>query len=238
MENDTNHVRADAFSSLYGDDSLLEIPEDAFVERMVSDPEYPKQISRLILPQLQPHFLFNVFSVIYYMCGKNTAEAKSMINDASTFLREDMGALLDPRPVPFEQELSHCRLYLRFEQMRFPDKFRMEYDLAALDFRLPPLTLQPLVENAIRHGLCPLPGGGVVRVESAAEPDAYVVRVIDNGVGFDSSALTADSCGRNNLSLGVIRTRLRTLCGGELTVRSICGEGTICEIRIPKEASK
>ena len=159
-----------------------------------------------------------------------------MINDAAAFLREDMNALLNPAPVPFAQELEHCRLYLRFEQLRFREQFRMEYDLCDTDFSLPPLTLQPLVENAVRHGACQIPEGGVVRIESADAGAYHVVRIIDNGVGFDPSA-TAVS-GRNNLGLGVIRARLEQLCGGELLVHSAPGEGTIAEVRIPKEAAK
>lgn len=223
-------------SCLHSDASRFEIPADEGMLQMLAVDDYSRQMSHLVLSQLQPHFLFNVFNMIYYMCGKDTETARSMINDCSTYLRSNMGALQNPSPIPLEQELERVQLYLRFEQMRFRDRFRMEYDLADTDFSLPPLTLQPLVENAVRHGVCPLPDGGVVRIESADAGAYHVVRIIDNGVGFDPSA-TAVS-GRNNLGLGVIRARLEQLCGGELLVHSAPGEGTIAEVRIPKEAAK
>ena len=105
------------------------------------------QTSHLVLSQLQPHFIFNVLNMIYYMIGKEPNTARRMLDDFSSYLRSNIGVLDSPTPVSLEAEISHVNLYLRFEQMRYVDRFRVEYDLGAMDFKLPPLTLQPLVET-------------------------------------------------------------------------------------------
>ena len=219
---------------LRADSNRYDFPGDESVKCLLGMENYSQQITHLVLSQLQPHFLFNVLNMIYYMIGKEPETAKNMVNDFSTYLRTNMNALQNPVSVPLEQEIAHVHLYLRFEQMRFRDRFHMEYDIACTDFKLPPLTLQPLVENAVRHGVCPMDGGGIVRIESAEEEDAYVARVIDNGVGFDVSSTV--SGGRNNLGLSVIRSRIEEISGGSLLVHSAPGRGTIVEVRVPKEA--
>ena len=213
----------------------FDVPGDDSVKCLLAINDYSQQINHLVLSQLQPHFLFNVLNIIYYMIGKEPETARNMVNDFSTYLRANMNALQNPASVPLEQEIAHVHLYLRFEQMRFRDRFRMEYDLACTDFKLPPLTLQPLVENAVRHGVCPMDEGGVVRIESAEEENFFVVRIMDNGVGFDVSSTM--SGGRNNLGLSVIRSRIEAISGGTFTVHSAPGHGTVAEIKVPKEAA-
>lgn len=221
-------------SNCLKDDSyLLDIPEDERARILTEASDFSQNLCRLVLSQMQPHFLFNVLNIIYYMCGKDPETAKNMVNDFSTYLRTNMNALVNLAPITLEQEIAHVHLYLRFEQMRFSDRFHMEYDLKCLNFKLPALTLQPLVENALRHGICPMSTPGVIRVESGETSEDYFVAVIDNGVGFDISNM--ENGGKNNLSLGVIRTRVEQISGGELIVHSVPGRGTRVEVRIPKE---
>lgn len=189
------------------------------------------QTSHLVLSQLQPHFIFNVLNMIYYMIGKEPNTARRMLDDFSSYLRSNIGVLDSPTPVSLEAEISHVNLYLRFEQMRYVDRFRVEYDLGAMDFKLPPLTLQPLVENAVRHGLFPLDEGGVVRIESAEEPDCYLVRISDNGVGCESEKAARGQ------SLQAIRSRIEEMTGGSFSFRSAPGSGATVEIRIPKSSA-
>ena len=106
----------------------------------------------------------------------------------------------------------------------------MEYEIGTTDFKVPLLTLQPLAENAIRHGLSKRPEGGTVRIVTKKIAEYYSILVEDNGVGFDTS-VSPDST-RNHVGLNNVRTRLSILCHGSLTVRSIPGVGTIVEITI------
>ena len=187
------------------------------------------QAEHLVLSQLRPHFICNVLNIIYYMIGREPETARNMLDDFSAYLRNNLDCLNSRVPVALEKEISHVHLYIRFEQLRFRERLQVEYDLADNDFALPPLTLQPLVENAVRHGVCPLDEGGCVRIESVKEDGCHVVRIRDNGVGFDPS-----QCARAP-SLGTIRARVEEMCGGSLSIFSVPGKGTVAEIRVPEK---
>ena len=97
---------------------------------------------------------------------------------------------------------------------------------------MPPLTVQPLVENAVNHGISDLPEGGCVTVSAWEEAEHYEVRVSDNGVGFDPTAQPAD--GRSHIGISNVRSRLSLMCHGTLEILSAPGRGTTAVIRIPK----
>ena len=111
----------------------------------------------------------------------------------------------------------------------------VEYDIQADTFLLPTLTVQPLVENAVRHGISKLPDAtGTVRIASSEEKDCYLIRISDDGVGFDNTAVKTGK----HIGIANARTRLEILCNGTLSVAGQPGRGTVCEIKIPKGMQK
>ncbi|WP_458862740.1 sensor histidine kinase [Acidaminobacterium chupaoyuni] len=187
----------------------------------------------VMLSQIQPHFLYNSLASIQDMCHGKAPEAEQSLVEFAEFLRGNLDSLTRREPIPFERELAHTRNYLALECYRFGGRLRTEFDLQVTAFCVPALTLQPIVENAVRHGVTEREEGGVVRIASAETADAYVVTVTDDGVGFDPTKELAD--GRSHIGIANVRGRLEAMCGGALTVQSIPGRGTVTTIKIPKE---
>ncbi|MEG1570121.1 MAG: histidine kinase, partial [Clostridia bacterium] len=115
--------------------------------------ELVKSQTTIMLSQIQPHFLYNALSAIAQMCETKPASAKKATIAFSEYLRNNMQSLKTNRLVPFEEELRHLANYLMLEQMRFGEELQIVYHIEATDFRLPPLTVQPLVENAVKYGV-------------------------------------------------------------------------------------
>ena len=116
--------------------------------------------------------------------------------------------------------------------MRFGDRLRIVWDTPVVDFRVPPLTVQPIVENAVRHGVMGRREGGTVRIGTREEGAAYVITVEDDGLGFDPDAVPHD--GRAHVGIGNVRLRLEGQCGGRVAVTSVVGGGTAVAMTIPK----
>ena len=144
-----------------------------------------------------------------------------------------MDSLSSNAPISFEQELRHTQSYLRLEQERFGDDLKITYDIGARDFRLPPLSLQPIVENAVKHGLRRKEGGGTVEILTRETKDSYIVTVSDDGVGFDPSEPADNS--RPHIGVKNVEKRLELLCDGRLTIKSQPGCGSTVTLEIPKE---
>ena len=187
---------------------------------------------RIVLSQIQPHFIFNVLNTIYYLCGKNVKQAREAISSFSEYLRANMAAIHQDTPVPVSQEMSFVEKYLYLEKLRFGEELNIEYDLQGGNFYLPALSIQPIVENAVKHGTGAKLEGGTVRIATREEADAFVVTVSDDGVGFDPEKDLSD--GREHVGIRNVRERVQKMCGGSLSITSREGEGTTAVIRIPK----
>lgn len=195
--------------------------------------ENAKLKSDIMLSQLQPHFLCNTLGAIGGLC-KNDPEAKEAINAFSRYLRENVDAVGQDAPVPFDQELDHAKTYLMLEQLRFGDDISVVYDIGCRDFMLPTLTLQPLVENAVRHGIRGTEEGvGTVTISSQELDSRWEVSIADDGAGFDPVIPPADD-GRSHIGLRNVRTRLELVCNGKLRIDSEFGCGSLVTIEIPK----
>ena len=190
----------------------------------------------IMLSQIQPHFLYNSLTAIRRLCDSNPLQAKATIQDFAQFLRGNMNALTSKAPIPFAQERIHTEAYLQLELQRAPGRLKVVYDITAQDFTIPPLTLQPLVENAVRHGVLRREEGGTVTIRTAETEYSYLVTVCDDGVGFqaESSELKGDA----KIGLSNVRKRLADICHGSLTITSTPDAGTVATIAVPKKGGQ
>lgn len=187
----------------------------------------------IMVSQIQPHFLYNSLTSIAQLCEKNPTKAKKATIEFSEYLRRNMNSLKEKAPVPFERELKHLETYLSLEKMRFGDDLNVKYDIKATDFLIPSLTVQPLVENAVKHGVGMKEDGGTVTISTREYSDRFEVIVSDDGVGFDTTKAPDD--GRTHVGMENVRNRLKTMCNAVVEIRSKIGEGTVATIKIPKE---
>lgn len=188
----------------------------------------------VMVSQIQPHFLYNSLTSIAMMCTKDPKLAKTATINFADYLRGNMNSLKQTAPVPFSQELEHLKKYLMLEQMRFGDMLTIQYDIQTTDFSLPQLSVQPLVENAVKHGVGMKEDGGTVTIATRELPDCYEVIISDDGVGFDVSAPPKND-GKNHVGMENTRQRLKDMCNAEVIIESEIGKGAVSTIRIPKE---
>ena len=189
----------------------------------------------VMLSQIQPHFIFNVLGTIRGLCREDPQQAWSGLGDFSNYLRGNMNALTSTKSIPFEMELQHIEAYLRLEQMRLGEKLTVEYDIQAKDFSIPPLMLQPLVENAVKHGIFYKAEGGTVIIRSRREASRIILSVEDNGVGFEAAALKMDFDRRQHIGLANVRYRAEKMLGGTLHVDSNRSSGSKVTLEFPAE---
>ena len=188
----------------------------------------------IMLNQIQPHFLYNALSAIQDLCRSDPAQAEAAVVKFSRYLRGNMDSLRTERAIPFELELKHTKIYLELEQMRFEDKLTVRYDIRCKDFELPPLSLQPIVENAVRHGVRGnADGAGVVIVATREYPNRYEVSVTDDGPGFRPANPLEGGQGPH-IGINNVCRRLSRICGGRMKIVSASGRGTTVVIAIPK----
>ena len=191
-----------------------------------------EQRVQLMLSQINPHFLYNCLGSIEALCDRDPKAAKLATRKFSRYLRGNMDSLREEMLVPFEEELQHTQFYLELEQIRFGNALNVEYDIRAHDFFLPPLTLEPIVENAVKHGIRMKDDGrGTVSITTAEYEDRYELQVMDDGAGFDPASVPADE---PHIGIRNVRERLQKVCGGTLTIHSTVGEGTKAVICLPK----
>ena len=193
------------------------------------------QIS-IMLSQIQPHFLYNTLNSIYQLCETNPMRARLMVNFFAEYLRNNLSTLEEPGLISFETELSHIKTYLEIEKIRFEDTLEIEYDIKCVDFSLPVLTVQPIVENAVKHGTSKKRGGGMVTISTDESKESYIIKVSDTGCGFDPTKSKND--GKRHVGIENVRQRLFNMCGGTLSIESEVDKGTLATIIIPKGGNR
>jgi len=188
--------------------------------------------------RMKPHYLYNVLTTIYYLCETDPQKAQNAIGTFSEYLRSTLETMEKQELVSFSWELAEIRNYLTLEKLRFGDRLTVEFDTEYVDFLVPPLSIQPLVENAVKHGISPKEDGGTVRIVSRKLMDGGAqIRVIDNGVGFDVDDLK--EMGVTHEGLANVRERIRLEVGGDVTVTSSPGRMTTVVVTIrPDEKGK
>jgi len=178
----------------------------------------------IMISQIHPHFLYNTLNSIYYLCGKDDDLAKKTIDDFSTYLRLNLRSLTNKDAISITEELHHVETYLNIEKLRFGDRLNFDFQIEAQDFKVPALILQPLVENAVKHGICGKENGGTVIIKIYREESKVIIKIIDDGVGFDMNAV--DLTKGDHVGFTNTKKRIEMMLHGTLEVQSEVGKGT------------
>ena len=195
--------------------------------------ELQNQRIAVMLSQIQPHFLYNTLADIRRLCALDADKAREALASLSTYLRGNMDSLTQNSPIPFTEELEHVNVYLALEKMRFGDRLGIIFDIKAHDFSLPALSIQPIVENAVRHGITKKVAGGTVTIRTEENADSFIVTIMDDCDGFDPAMQKIGKDG--HIGIANVKSRLAAMCGGRLEIASAPGNGTTAIITIPKE---
>ena len=190
--------------------------------------EIADQRSSIAVLQMRPHFIYNTMTSIYYLCKQDPNKAQQVTLDFTTYLRKNFNAITSKEPIPFVEELEHTRAYLAVVQAQYEDNLLVEFDTPHTQFRVPPLTLQPLVENSVKYGLNidstePLK----VSVKTEKVDNGSVIIVSDTGPGISNK-----DNGEPHIALNNIRERLSAI-KGTLTISPNENGGTIVSVNIP-----
>ena len=186
----------------------------------------------VMLSQIQPHFIYNSLTCVMDLCDSNPKLAKAAIADFADYLRGNLSSLKTEKLISFRTELEHIQKYLRLEKLRFQDELEILYDIRVQDFMLPALSVQPLIENAVKHGVGKKVGGGIVSVHSYETDEYYVVQIEDDGDGFEEGEPAED--GGTHVGIENTKKRLDMMINAKLEIKSKKGEGTKATILIPK----
>ncbi|MCL2763992.1 MAG: histidine kinase [Treponema sp.] len=196
--------------------------------------ELIKNRIEIMVSQIQPHFIYNSLSVIKHLCDTDPQKAKETVVEFSSYLRSNLDSLAQNRLILFEKELSHTETYLKIEKKRFDDFLNIVYDIKTINFMLPVLTLQPIVENAVKHGISTRNDGGTVTIRTEETANDYLITVTDDGTGFDNASFEFEK-ERSHIGIDNVRNRLAAMCNGKLETDSKPGYGTTVIITIPKK---
>ena len=193
--------------------------------------KYNENRIKLMISQIQPHFIYNALTTIRIMIKRSPNKAYKMIYDFSNYLSYNFNALEDVPLVPFSEELKHIETYTAIETERFFDRLKIIYDIRVDKFTVPPLSVQPYVENAIKHGICKKREGGTVTIKSFETNRSWVIQIIDDGVGFDPNSISK----KRGIGLKNTKYRLTSLLGASIELHSELVKGTNVTITIPKK---
>ena len=201
------------------------------MEKMSLDAQLAESRISTMISQIRPHFIYNTLGSIEQLCEIDPPKAGELVHNFAKYLRGNFRELDNPKPIRMSQEMDHVHHYVSIEKVRFPD-MTFSFEMNSEDFSLPALTVQPIVENAIKHGLMKLQKGGTICVRSFETDSHYCVSVEDDGVGFDTNILRDE---REHVGIRNIRGRLKEMVDGALEIESTPGVGTKVLITIPKE---
>lgn len=191
--------------------------------------EIARQRTNALMLQMRPHFVYNTLTSIYCMIEDDPVKAKEVTGDFLNYLRNNFASMSQDKPIPFTKELEHTRAYLAVEQARFEGQVFFEFDTPVVNFRLPALTLQPIVENAVKHGVGPELDPLYISVITNETENGVEISVIDTGPGFGE--INNDE---PHIALKNIRERLEMMCNGTLTIAPRDVGGTAVTVFIPQ----
>lgn len=187
---------------------------------------------KLMVSQIQPHFIYNTLSSISTLIKIDPEKAQQGLDNFTEYLRANLSSISETGLTSFENELKHIETYLSLEKMRFDERLNVVLDIQVKNFAVPPLSIQPLVENAVKHGILKKIQGGTITLKTYEINEAFVVEIIDDGIGFDIN--NPSYKGKEHVGLNNVRYRLSTMCHGELTIDSVVDKGTTMVVKFYK----
>lgn len=187
---------------------------------------------KIMLSQIKPHFIYNSLSAISTLITVDPEKAQKSLDEFTEYLRINLSSLTETNLIPFSDELRHIETYIALEKMRFNDRIKVIYDIGTTDFMVPPLTIQPLVENAIKHGILKKIEGGVITLTTYESSTSFIIEVKDDGVGFDINKINFDE--NKHFGLKNISYRISKMCDGDLNISSKIGVGTKITVTFKK----
>ncbi len=189
----------------------------------------------IAMSQIQPHFLYNALGSISALCDIDPTRARDATDHFAEYLRMNLESMKQITLIPFYTELNHIETYLWLEKMRFGARLQVEFDIQVRDFQIPALSIQPIVENAVKHGVCMKESGGTITISTWDTDRDYFIEVADDGGGFTQSDLFNSDNGKLKIGIENVMNRLKMMVDGDIEIQSIPEEGTVVRIRIPKE---
>jgi len=208
------------------------ILSDNMEQYMRQQREIANQRANVMVLQMRPHFIYNTMMTFYYLCKQDSDKAQQVTLDFTNYLRNNFAAIASEEPIPFSDELKHTQAYLAVEQAQHEGRLFVEYDTPHTLFRVPPLTLQPLVENAVKHGMDPTGDPLHIYVKTRKTNSGSEIVVENDGPDFNP----ADD-NEPHIALNNIRQRLEMMCNGTLTISPRDGGGTVVTVLIPQVKS-
>lgn len=206
---------------------ILIVLENAH-EYLKQQKEIANQNTHILVLQMRPHFIYNTMTSIYYLCEQDPLKAKDVTYNFTTYLRKNFAAIASEETISFSDELEHTRAYCEVEKAQFEDSLFIEFDTPHTMFRLPPLTLQPIVENAVKHGMVSSNNPIHILVKTRKTDVASEIIVEDDGPGYQPKDDNEPHIALNN-----IRKRLEIMCRGTLEISSGEKGGTLVRVTIP-----
>lgn len=191
-----------------------------------------RQRNKLLVAQMQPHFIFNALAAIQSLCYTDSESAAEYIQIFGEYLRSNIDSISSDDLITFESELAHIRQYVMLEKASTEININVIYELNVKDFMIPPLTIQPIVENAIKYGaLSRRDGTGTVRIFTEERDGMVCITVSDNGSG---TSMTNKQKEHRSVGLENVKQRLALKCEGTLSMNR-SETGMVSVISIPTE---
>lgn len=187
--------------------------------------------AELLLSQISPHFIYNTLTTIKHLCKKDAGLAAETVDEFAGYLRGNLDSLMGNRKILFSEELIHTKKYIAIEKKRFGKRVNVTYEIREDSFMVPALTLQPIVENAIKHGITKREQGGTICISTGKDDTDYWIAVEDDGVGYHTDAKQE----KGHIGIPNVTSRVESICGGRVSIVSTYEGGTTVLIRIPRE---
>ena len=188
---------------------------------------------KIMLSQIQPHFVYNSLSSISTLISLDPSKAQAALDDFTEYLRRNLSSLTETKRIAFEDELKHIQTYVALEKIRFGDRINVVYDTPITGFYVPALSIQPIVENAVKHGILKKLEGGTVTLRTYSTDEAYAVEVADDGVGFRMEEVDFES--NRHFGINNVKYRIEKAGNGTLTIESVEGKGSRVTVVFRKE---
>ena len=194
--------------------------------------ESERQRTGMAVAQMRPHFIYNVLLSVYYLCATDAEKAQQVILDFNQYLQGNFTAIAEEKPILFDKELEHTKAYLAVEQACHEGSLFVAFDTPHTLFHIPALTLQPIVENAVKYGVVPGLPPLYIFVSTEDTGSGIQITVEDTGPGFQQPVDNGPHIALNN-----IRQRLGAMCGGTLSIEPREEGGTKVTMFVPRRSS-